>query len=252
MKRNVRRRKGFTLIELLVVIAIIAILIALLLPAVQQAREAARRSSCKNNMKQIGLAYHNYHDANLTFPPGHVATIVGGMVDATNSTFFSGMSMTLPYMEQGNVYDRMVFNSPIYATTFSSSAAQQEIPNFRCPSDAGADFSTPGTTSGTVVADTLILDAIHTNYVVNYGVRPFVGFHLSHMDGKGTGYVNSRVRIRDLKDGTSNTILVGEHRLLRGCETYWIGAPTLRTIRSYSARFTAVVGCIISLVTVMA
>jgi len=225
MSRNVRRRKGFTLIELLVVIAIIAILIALLLPAVQQAREAARRSSCKNNMKQIGLAYHNYHDANLAMPPGHISTIVGGAVDALQSTFFSGQSMTLPYMEQGNVYNRIVYNQPIYATAFSSGAVQQDIPNFRCPSDAGATFSTPGTTSGATVPDTLILDMIHTNYVVNYGVRAFTGTNISLNDGKGMGFVNSRVRIRDMKDGTSNTILVGEHRLLSGCETYWGGSP---------------------------
>jgi len=221
MSRYLSGRKAFTLIELLVVIAVIVILVALLLPAVQQAREAARRSTCKNNMRQIGLAYHNYHDVHLTFPPGHTR------VFATSEwARWSGMSMVLPYLEQGNVYNQIQFGLPIYATNTNERAVQTHIQTFRCPSDAGADFSTAGVANTAyLIDDTLVSNMQHTNYVLNYGVRPMIGSNLVLADGKGLGYGNSRVRIRDVKDGTSNTVLLGEHRLLRGCETYWGGAP---------------------------
>ena len=98
-----RLKRGFTLIELLVVIAIIAILIALLLPAVQQAREAARRTQCKNNIKQLGLALHNYHDVNLTFPPGYVLQ-EGGAVGAHN---WDWSAMILPYIEQSALFNTL-------------------------------------------------------------------------------------------------------------------------------------------------
>src|SRR5438874_3320507 len=96
------RRAGFTLIELLVVIAIIAVLVALLLPAVQQAREAARRSQCKNNLKQVGLAMHNYHEAHECFP--------FGQLDSPNA--FSAISQMLPYFDQVNVYNLINFSVP--------------------------------------------------------------------------------------------------------------------------------------------
>ena len=97
------RRRGFTLIELLVVIAIIAVLIALLLPAVQQAREAARRTQCKNNLKQMGLALHNYHDTYNGFPNGNIASAAGGW----------GMSWymrILPYVDQAPVFNKLTFS----------------------------------------------------------------------------------------------------------------------------------------------
>jgi prepilin-type N-terminal cleavage/methylation domain-containing protein len=114
------RRRGFTLIELLVVIAIIAILIALLLPAVQQAREAARRTQCKNNLKQIGLALHNYHDVYSTFPIGNNASVPNGW----GVSFWVGL---LPYVEQGNVFSQMSFNgvSPGYTGGGATSPGQQ-------------------------------------------------------------------------------------------------------------------------------
>jgi len=105
-------RRGFTLIELLVVIAIIAILIALLLPAVQQAREAARRSQCKNNMKQIGLAIHNYHDSHLKFPPGYITT-----------NHWGWGTMLLPGMDQANIYNLFNFSIPFHLTDPSTQAA---------------------------------------------------------------------------------------------------------------------------------
>src|SRR5262245_58340939 len=110
MRRMVRstRRRGFTLIELLVVISIIAVLIALLLPAVQSAREAARRAQCVNNLKQIGIALHNYHDQNGSFPLGGVnygATSAGWTAGVTNA--LSWRALILPQLEQGNVYNAL-------------------------------------------------------------------------------------------------------------------------------------------------
>ena len=131
----VTRRRGFTLIELLVVIAIIAILVALLLPAVQQAREAARRSSCKNNLKQIGLALHNYHDTHRVFPPGQIR----GRNPSTGVECGNGFSwgaMLLPFLEESAVYDGLDFTiGPFIGSnkTFINSLAGFDFA--RCPSD---------------------------------------------------------------------------------------------------------------------
>lgn len=109
--RRSAMRRGFTLIELLVVIAIIAVLIALLLPAVQQAREAARRTQCKNNLKQIGLALHNYHDAHDCFPPGQIRGW-NGSFDSGNG--FAWGALILPFMDQANLYNLLNPSIPIF------------------------------------------------------------------------------------------------------------------------------------------
>ncbi len=139
-KQSLRRSdQGFTLIELLVVIAIIAILIALLLPAVQQAREAARRTQCKNNLKQIGIALHNYHDTYSKFPPG-------GFWNNVNSgqQYQQGSLLThlLPYVEQANMFQQIPFNAPpgrdINAATLPDGRLMRTVftvPTYRCPSD---------------------------------------------------------------------------------------------------------------------
>ncbi len=141
-------RCGFTLIELLVVIAIIAILIALLLPAVQQAREAARRTQCKNNLKQLGLALHNYHDVMKQFPPGFVdqlssaATASGAAVAATTQDGNWGWgSYTLPYIDQAplynllNVGNRTLLQAANDTTNGGRRGLQTPLEAFRCPSD---------------------------------------------------------------------------------------------------------------------
>src|SRR6201996_1630152 len=128
---RLRRSKGFTLIELLVVIAIIAVLIALLLPAVEQAREAARRTQCKNNLKQMGLALHNYHDTNNTFPPGWI-----GQSTAAYSGF-GWNTMLLPSIDQGPLYN---------------SLAQSSIPNMLTGLAANTSTQTSKTTDSVLNA----------------------------------------------------------------------------------------------------
>src|SRR4051794_38561286 len=129
---------GFTLVELLVVIAIIGVLVALLLPAVQAAREAARRMSCSNNLKQIGLALHSYESAHSVFPPGRINTYVAG-----NGHCWGAYSQMLPFLEQKAVFDAMNFSmnpDPDYTTTnavVNQTAAVTVLSTFLCPSDGG-------------------------------------------------------------------------------------------------------------------
>jgi len=190
LNRNVRKR-GFTLIELLVVITIIAILIALLLPAVQQAREAARRTQCKNNLKQLALGAHNYHDAYNQFPPGSITS---------NNASWS--VMLLPYIDERPLYLQIqtagYFNNPgMPAINYTNAAQPNEasLEVFRCPSE---------TTTAT---------AGITNYLGNWGAgsTAFPSILTNGLqDGGGMFIQNGRIRIRDVKDGTTNTALIGE------------------------------------------
>ncbi len=138
------RSRGFTLIELLVVIAIIAILIALLLPAVQQAREAARRTQCKNNLKNIALAFHNYHDTFDIFPPGYIAVI-------PNHSTRSAFTLLLPYIEQANLYNSIDSSTPMFngPTGYNAAILAQNVAAaatiltiFNCPSSVARPTDT--------------------------------------------------------------------------------------------------------------
>jgi type II secretory pathway pseudopilin PulG len=181
------------LIELLVVIAIIAILIALLLPAVQQAREAARRTQCKNNLKQIALAMHNYESSNNALPPSMaiVPTI-------TSNASWSIHGRLLPFMEQVNLYSQIDLsrawgNFPIISNF--------RVPGYVCPSDPKSDRARDTGTNGIFLMPTC--------YGFNFGTwlvyNPTTG-----QGGDGIAFPNSRIRISSITDGTSNTLLASE------------------------------------------
>ena len=221
-----RRRHGFTLIELLVVIAIIAVLIALLLPAVQQAREAARRSQCINNLKQLGLALHSYHDSLNAFPPGWLG-VQGGVSNMDGPSGFAWGSHLLPYMDQANLYNRTNFNlsctDPANAT-----ARQTALPVFRCPSDSSTDTWKLGEEGN----PSNILATLPTaNYVGSFGTLGFEDicvnppFPAAQCVSNGMFFHNSCMRMRDVSDGTSNTVFLGEHRTNAALDWHstWVG-----------------------------
>ncbi len=199
------RSRGFTLIELLVVIAIIAILIALLLPAVQQAREAARRSSCKNNMKQLGLAVHNYHDTFRVFP---IATV--GSTSRTNWRTF-----ILPYLDQAPLYNQLNFSSSFLCNGTSGNLAHLigvTVSVYTCP-------SSPLDPNNTAVLNNTQGCQTH-RYVGISGATPDpagrgtavcdAGDYTTIYCNTGILVPNVVVRMRDVTDGTSNTLVIAE------------------------------------------
>lgn len=206
------QRRGFTLIELLVVIAIIAILIALLLPAVQQAREAARRSQCKNNLKQIGVALHNYHETFQMLPPGVVSSS-GAVNPPTGPQAWGWQVMILPQIDQAPRFEQLNANNRRLVDVLNNATdramVQQPIPAYRCPSDTTGETvrGTPQTMDydGTASVGTNFFGGV-TNYL---GVGPFSA--LDHIVNPRSAFErNGSTRFRDFKDGTSNSFLVGE------------------------------------------
>jgi len=202
-----KRRKAFTLVELLVVIAIIGVLVALLLPAVQAAREAARRSSCGNNLKQIGLAMHNYHDIHLCFPPGQLFVGDTGGTGVNNRGKGWGWSaMILPQMEGTSAYNNLNFSLRM-ADPVNLPTVQQRIPSFLCPSNPQDNFHA---VTGTWAINNPGLPIV--NYVANGGSfrNSFNTHNQPASRNNGVLMRDSKVRMRDITDGTSKTILVGE------------------------------------------
>ncbi|MDR3634681.1 MAG: DUF1559 domain-containing protein [Isosphaeraceae bacterium] len=192
-----RVRRGFTLIELLVVIAIIAVLIALLLPAVQAAREAARRAQCVNNLKQIGLGLHNYHQVTDKFPIGGACN--QGAYGCVAWNGMSAQALMLSYMEQTQIYNSINFSilGPGAAVAVNTTAEYTKINTFLCPSDGNA---------GSALSDNGTGYPNNNSYVASYGTTSVSYSSTSTgLFAYGTAY-----GIRDITDGSSNTIAFSE------------------------------------------
>jgi len=232
-RQHFSRHSGFTLIELLVVIAIIAVLIALLLPAVQQAREAARRSQCKNNLKQIALALHNYHDTYNLFPYGGRGE--GSTIIHSRDSWFQRV---LPYVDQAAMYHQLEADATIYfwqAAAGSSlrTVAEAVVPTFVCPSDPDQTNNRGGASTSW---------AFQGNYAGNGGVGTFTITSAGLIDvsvpsvitplyaTSGIFGISSSTKMNKVIDGTSNTLLVGEGIVRPGSGTwgnlggYWGGS----------------------------
>ena len=237
-------KRGFTLIELLVVIAIIAILIALLLPAVQQAREAARRTQCKNNLKQLGIALHNYHDVHRVFPPSRLNVgFHGGPVYATprparykNAT---GWTLLLPFIEQGNLYQQYDHNQAAswaygdYGMYSPGEVAgnpdnnyaivKTKIAGLLCPTDASNAYNYPSMDRYYSVSATNPGGA-RTNYDFNtwYGEYYYQGYSYVHLpqENRPIFHTDYSTDIAAIRDGTSNTVAVTET-----IREVWNGVP---------------------------
>lgn len=213
----VNRQRAFTLIELLVVIAIIGVLAALLLPAIQAAREAARRMQCQTNLRQLGLALHSYHDTYHLLP----AAAAGGGGHPTYLSY-TGYGPLLPFLERHDVFDLIDYKAKVsldptgtfnynWAAPASTTAYQIHLANFLCPSNVRTptpwQFST-WTFSGTI--EWFIPDAAVTDYLYSAGADRFVDARFWKDAKQGVFGINSRTRLKDIRDGTTQTFLMGE------------------------------------------
>jgi len=200
-------RAGFTLIELLVVIAIIAVLIGLLLPAVQKVREAAARMSCQNNLKQMGLALHSYHDANQKFPWGHQDS--GGFFSLPWAVFI------LPYIEQSNLYNKFDTKKPFIDPANQGPQAATRVPVYCCPSSpSNGKVFTDTWTAPNEIGQNLTWTVSASDYVCTGGVQGgYRGKFYNPYPGTIDGVMqdNKPYSIPMITDGTSNTFLVGEN-----------------------------------------
>ncbi|WP_437228928.1 DUF1559 domain-containing protein [Planctomicrobium sp. SH661] len=254
MPSRLSRVRGFTLIELLVVIAIIAVLVALLLPAVQQAREAARRSQCKNNLKQIGLALHNYHDVHGIFPPAAVNPGCDTCAEP-NVRNITIHLMLLPFLDQANLYGQLNFsyavglandmnNSANHVTVTSqvtsnmNAIKKKRLAVFDCPSDQGARLGTWQYVNATAwESGQYNIDYARSSYTVasnnwHEGNNPNLRWGASSNIHPTAGYplrpafgYNGAARVRDITDGTSNNLMLVEHVIdqasCKNCGPFW-------------------------------
>ena len=227
---NIIGKSGFTLVELLVVIAIIGMLVALLLPAVQAAREAARRSQCTNNLKQIGIAIHNYHDTHGGLPAAWVQdNIAVGTATGTrnqskttcghslgDAPMYGWAVLIMPYMEQGALYEALdIGNVPLWQRYSLPSVRTEEdvrllqtrIVNYRCPSDSTAALN-PERFSN--MSEENRFDIATSNYVISIGHGGEYTANNGTGDNGGAFHGNSNYKLQSIPDGTTNTIFVGE------------------------------------------
>ena len=214
------QRRGFTLVELLVVIAIIGILIALLLPAVQQAREAARRIQCTNNLKQLGVALHNYHDTFGSLP--------SGAIRKNGNSCWGWSALILPFVEQENMYDELGVtkgspdDSHVANATLTENYMKTPLDAYLCPSDSGfsGSLNTNRQVDSGDFSGTNLTPAV-SNYVGNFG-------HLTDTDAPlnntGLFFFNSKIKFRDVTDGLSNTVAVGERESFNCKSGTWFGS----------------------------
>lgn len=252
-----KAKTGFTLIELLVVIAIIGMLVALLLPAVQQAREAARRSQCRNNLKQLALALHNYHDAHSAFPAGYYSFPTNngtapGWADLDSTTWdgapgWGWAAMLLPFLDQAPLYQQLDINDACYSSA-NAASVRTKLPVFLCPSVSGPhdEFEVRDQSGSPLSIRGRTVSLGRSHYVASHGQESCWGECGSSTTGliftdiysgttatvvingdasrvaDGPFFRNSRTKFRDITDGTSNTIFLGEHSS-RLSEKTWVG-----------------------------
>ncbi|AMV21420.1 DUF1559 domain-containing protein [Planctomyces sp. SH-PL14] len=222
MRFSHRQRSGFTLIELLVVIAIIAVLVAILLPAVQQAREAARSTQCKNNMKQIGVALHNYHEAFNVFPPGQIRGRIAS-IDRELGNGFSWGAMILPHMDQSALYNKLDFGVPVFeGVNKTTILATTGINGTICPSDANRTR----TRNVHAVGNTNYMDSIpNTSY---FGISGAFNTwsdstNVNFSGGFFTTDPGPESSLSKIPDGSTNTIAVVEHSARIWTGGSWLG-----------------------------
>lgn len=212
---STRRQAGFTLIELLVVIAIIAILISIMLPAVQSAREAARRSQCRNNLMQFGIALQNYSMTFEMLPPGTVNE-TGPIQTQATGYHMNWIVQLLPVMEQRNLAEQIDFSQSVYAAE-NAPVRDVQMRVTMCPSDYKNAYSIDGL--GTVQA---------SSYAASYGGTK----GLIADDNNGLMFLNSSIRFREIRDGSSNTIMAGEKiHPRKGKDLGWMSG-TVATLRN--------------------